>query len=184
MAIDMDYDLDRWVYVPNVFPWESFADEEQWADAVARAFGGEGRTAAPAELVDWLRAYLVGAVRNNRSGTIRFVHLPHITAPHAIVDVYDLPRREDVALTDLTHENQGPAVREPDVVPFASETLGTGTKSTRWIRTAGDTIVRATNWVWRTPERDIVVLTAGSDLPLAEALDPVVDELARSIRLA
>ena len=99
MAIDMDYDLDRWVYVPNVFPWESFGDEEQWADAVARAFGGEGGTAAPAELVEWLRAYLIGAVRGNRSGTIRFVHLPNITAPHAIVDVYDMPRRDDVALT-------------------------------------------------------------------------------------
>ena len=173
MAIDMDYDLDRWVYVPNLFPWESFGDEEQWADAVARAFGGEGRTAAPAELVDWLRAYLVGAVRSNRSGTIRFVHLPNITAPHAIVDVYDMPHRDDVALVDLTHERQAPAAREPEVVPFDSEHL-----------TEADTIVRATNWVWRTVERDIVVMTASSDLPLAEALDPVVDELARTIRLA
>ena len=184
MAIDMDYDLDRWVYVPNVFPWESFADEEQWADAVARAFGGEGGTAAPAELVEWLRAYLIGAVRGNRSGTIRFVHLPNITAPHAIVDVYDMPRRDDVALIDLTHENQEPAVREAEVVPFDSEHLGAGVKSTRWVRTEADRIVRATNWVWRTAERDIVVLTASSDVTLAEALDPVVDELARTIRPA
>jgi len=184
MAIDMDYDLDRWVYVPNVFPWESFDDEEQWADAVARAFGGEGRRAAPAQLVDWLRAYLVGAVRSNRSGTIRFVHLPSIAAPHAIVDVYDMPRREDVPLTDLTHENQGPAIRDAEVVPFESENLGAGVKSTRWVRAEADTIVRATNWVWRTAERDIVVLTATSDMPLAEALDPVIDELARTIRLA
>ncbi len=184
MAVEMDYDLDRWVYVPNVFPWESFGDEEQWADAVAHAFGGEGRTAAPAELVEWLRAYLIGAVRSNRSGTIRFAHLPHIAAPQAIVDVYELPRRDDVALKDLTHEDQGPRVRDPEVVPFDSEHLGAGVKSTRWVRTESEAIVRATNWVWRTPERDIVVLTAGSDLPLAEALDPVVDELARTIRLA
>ena len=69
-------------------------------------------------------------------------------------------------------------------MPFDSEHLGAGVKSTRWVRTEADRIVRATNWVWRTAERDIVVLTASSDLPLAEALDPVVDELARTIRPA
>ena len=95
-----------------------------------------------------------------------------------------MPHRDDVALVDLTHERQAPAVREPEVVPFDSEHLGAGIKSTRWVRTEADTIVRATNWVWRTVERDIVVMTASSDLPLAEALDPVVDELARTIRLA
>jgi hypothetical protein len=118
MAIDMDYDLDRWVYVPNLFP--GVVRRRGGGRMPSRAFGGEGRTAAPAELVDWLRAYLVGAVRSNRSGTIRFVHLPNITAPHAIVDVYDMPHRDDVALVDLTHEKQGPAVREPEVVPFDS----------------------------------------------------------------
>lgn len=112
------------------------------------------------------------------------MHLPNITAPHAIVDVYDMPRRDDVALIDLTHENQEPAVREAEVVPFDSEHLGAGVKSSRWVRTEADRIVRATNWVSRTAERDIVVLTASSDLPLAEALDPVVDELARTIRPA
>lgn len=72
---------------------------------------------------------------------------------------------------------------EPELAPIV-DALGTSIKSTRWVRTQADTIVRATNWVWRTPERDIVVTTGNSDMALAETLDPVIDELARTIRLA
>ena len=43
---------------------------------------------------------------------------------------------------------------------------------------------RQTNWVWRTAGRDIVVIAASGDLPLSEALDPLIDELARTISIA
>ena len=85
MALDIEYDLGRWLYVPALFPWESFADAESWADTVSKEYGGTGRHAAPSDLVAWLRDYLLGAVRSNRDGTIRFAHLPNITAPNAIV---------------------------------------------------------------------------------------------------
>lgn len=184
MALNIDYDLDRWLYAPARFPWESFRDEEHWADVVAKEFGGSGRRRAPKQRVSWLRDYLVGAVRSNHAGTIRFLHLPHIDAPLSIVDVYDMPTHPDRPLSDLTHEDQGPAIRLPELVPFESPHLGTGIKSTRWVTNDAGTIIRATNWVWRTGGRDIVVLTGTNDLPLAEALDPVIDELARSISIA
>lgn len=184
MALDIEYDLDRWLYVPARFPWESFTDETAWADAVSGGYGGTGPRAAPEELVAWLRDYLLGAVRSNRDGTIRFAHLPSITAPNAIVDVYDLPHDPAQPLSALTHEDQGPAIRPAEVVPFASDRLGAGVKSIRWVRLEGGSIMRATNWVWRTGGRDIVVLTASADIPLSEALDPFVDELARAIRIA
>lgn len=81
MALDIEYDLGRWLYVPALFPWESFADAESWADTVSKEYGGTGRHAAPSDLVAWLRDYLLGAVRSNRDGTIRFAHLPNITGP-------------------------------------------------------------------------------------------------------
>ena len=175
MALDIEYDLDRWVHVPGDFPWEAFDDEVAWADVVSRAYGGTGERAAPDDLVAWLRDYLVGAVRSTRSGAIRFAHLPHITAPNAIVDVYDLPHDPDQPLQALTHEDQGPAIRPAEVVPFPSDRLGDGVKATRWVRLEDGSVMRATNWVWR---------TGGRDLPLGEALDPVIDELARSISIA
>jgi len=27
VALDIEYDLDRWLHVPGAFPWESFDDE-------------------------------------------------------------------------------------------------------------------------------------------------------------
>jgi hypothetical protein len=183
MTVYIDYDVERWLYVPNAFPWESFRDEEQWASTVAKEFGRGGLRRPPKQLLAWLHDYLLGAVRSNHAGTIRFAHIPNLQAPNTIVDVYDLPTNPDVPLADLTHENQSPAVRPPEVVPFLSPHLGEGVKSTRWIAGDDDSLIRATNWVWRTAERDIVVLTGMSDTALAEAFDPVLDEFARAVRL-
>lgn len=184
MALDIEYDLGRWLYVPALFPWESFADAESWADTVSKEYGGTGRHAAPSDLVAWLRDYLLGAVRSNRDGTIRFAHLPNITAPNAIVDVYDLPHDLARPLSALTHENQGPAIRDAEVTAFPSDRLGDGVKAIRWVRLEDGSIMRATNWVWRTAGRDIVVIAASGDLPLSEALDPLIDEFARTISIA
>ena len=87
-------------------------------------------------------------------------------------------------LSALTHENQGPAIRDAEVTTFPSDRLGDGVKAIRWVRLEDGSIMRATNWVWRTAGRDIVVIAASGDLPLSEALDPLIDELARTISIA
>lgn len=182
MSLTIDYDTDRWLYIPNAFPWESFADEEQWADAVSAAFA-DGPRPAPDAVAGWLRDYLIGAVRGNAGGAIRFAHLPSVDAPTAIVDVYVAPTDPEVALAELTQQDAGPAVRPADVAPFSTAHLGEGVKATRFVTIERGGIVRATHWVWRTSGRDIVMLTGSTDLALADALDPVLDDLARAIRL-
>ena len=183
MTLFIDSDTDRWLYVPNAFPWESFADDEQWADAVSRAFA-EGPTPAPEGLSSWLRAYLLGAVRGNVAGAIRFAHLPTIDAPTTIVDVHDMETDPALSLSDLTQQDAPRAIRPAEVEPFISQGLGEGVKATRHVADERDAVVRGTHWVWRTEGRDIVMLTGTADLAMAEALDPLLDELARSIRLA
>ncbi|HEX5857518.1 MAG TPA: hypothetical protein VFY91_05355 [Microbacterium sp.] len=183
MSLSIDFDADRWLFVPNAFPWESFADDEQWADAVSRAFA-EGPTPAPEALGSWLRAYLLGAARSNAAGAIRFAHLPTIDSPTAIVDIHDMVTDPGLSLADLTQQDAPRAVRPADVVPFASENLGDGVKATRYVANDREAVVRGTHWVWRTQGRDIVMLTGTADLAVAEALDPLLDELARAIRLA
>ena len=132
MSLFIDYDADRWLYVPNAFPWESFADDEQWADAVSRAFA-EGPTPAPEGLSSWLRAYLLGAVRGNVAGAIRFAHLPTIDAPTTIVDVHDMETDPALSLSDLTQQDAPRAIRPAEVEPFASQGLGEGVKATRYV---------------------------------------------------
>jgi hypothetical protein len=69
-------------------------------------------------------------------------------------------------------------------VPFPSDTLGEGVKATRYVANDREAVVRGTHWVWRTRGRDIVMLTGTADLAVAEELDPLLDQLARSISLA
>lgn len=184
MAMYVDYDADRWLYVPNAFPWSDFADEEQWAAAVAEAFDrGPRRRRPPADLLDWLRAYLTGAVRNNTGGAVRLLHLPTITSPTMIVDIYETPPDPALSLEDLTRQNEQPLTRPADVEPFDSPHLGPGVKATRMVIHGAGSIIWATNWVWRLDDRDIVMLTGTTDLPVAEAMVPILDTLARSIRL-
>jgi hypothetical protein len=183
MSVYIDYDTDRWLYVPNAFPWESFADDEEWADAVSRAFA-EGPTPAPEELTSWLRSYLLGAVRGNASGAIRFAHLPTIDAPTTIVDVHDMETDPALPLAELTQQDAPRAIRPAEVAPFSSENLGEGVKATRYVANDRDAVVRGTHWVWRTRGRDIVMLTGSADLAVAEELEPLLDALARSISLA
>ncbi|HWI30864.1 MAG TPA: hypothetical protein VNT50_05200 [Microbacterium sp.] len=69
-------------------------------------------------------------------------------------------------------------------MPFASENLGEGVKATRYVTNEHDAVVRGTHWVWRTRGRDIVMRTGTAHLAVAEALDPLLEVLARAIRLA
>lgn len=184
MPLNIDYDLDRWLYIPNRFPWESFANEESWADTIAKEYRRVAVRKPPRELIQWFRDYLVGAVRSNQDGTIRFLHLANLGDVPALLDVYDLPTHPDRPMSELTHENQGPAIKPAELEPFESPHLGMGIKSTRWVTNDRGTVIRATNWVWRTQGRDIVVLTGSSNLPVAETLQPFMDEFARAVSIA
>jgi hypothetical protein len=185
MALYVDYDQTRWIYVPNAFPWSDFADEEAWAAAVADVFDrGPRRKRPPRELLDWLRAYLTGAVRGNTGGAVRFVHLPTLESPTLVVDVYDTPADASLTVADLTRQDEPGLRGAAQVDAFTSPHLGAGTKAVRILEGDGGSLIRATTWVWRTPELDVVMLTGTTDLPVGEAMDPILDDLARSIRLA
>lgn len=185
MSLYIDYDTDRWLFVPNAFPWRDFSDAERWATAVADAFarGSAESSHPPAELLEWLHAYLLGAVRNNTGGAIRYLHLPTLDAPTMIVDVYEGDTDEQTPITMLAGQRATDALRPAEVSSFTSPHLGEGTKSVRMVAQDGGALLRATNWVWRTRGHDIVVLTGTTDLPVGEAMDPVLDDFARSIRL-
>lgn len=180
----IDYDAHRWLFVPNEFPWNEYDDAQAWADAVVDVFTRGPRRKRPRpELLDWLRAYLPGAVHNNTSGAARFLHLPTLQAPLMMVDIGESPTDESYAYSDLTGQDDPDQMSAPDVSTFISPHLGDGVKAMRMVTGSSGTITRATNWVWRTDGRDIVMLTGTTDLAVGEAMDPVLDDLARSIRL-
>ncbi len=184
MGLYVDYDADRWLFVPHTFPWSDFADEEQWADAVVDLFGGgPERTRPPAEMLDWLRAYLTGAARSNATGAVRLLHLPTLESPTLIVDIHEGPTDPAMPLDQLTGQNDERLTRPAEVAAFDSPHLGQGVRATRLRAHDDGSVIWATNWVWRRDGRDIVMLTGTTDLPVAEAMAPILDTLARSIRL-
>lgn len=179
MTIRVDADPARWMYVPARFPWQGYAGVEEWSDALMSAldelhhYGSDQR--------ELIRAYAEGLSRSIDTGEHRYAYLtqPHVET--AIASFYEWPHL-DVPGEELQGATDRAAVRPAVTEPFESEALGAGTVTVRYVAKEPNGVVGAVaHWVWRHPDRDVIMIVGDADLPRFMRLRPLFDELARAI---
>ncbi|WP_454141023.1 hypothetical protein [Microbacterium lacticum] len=144
-----------------------------------------GRSRRPARLRqrELIRAYAEGLSRSIDTGEHRYAYLtqPHVET--AIASFYEWPHL-DVDDAELQGARDVRAVRPAVTEPFHSAALGDGTLTLRHVADAtSGTVSAVAHWVWRMPDRDIIMIVGDSDLPRFLRLRPLYDDLARVIDL-
>lgn len=184
MTIRVDLDTDRWVYVPERFPWNGYETPEAWVGTVAglaaEAFEyTAGEHAGLARTLALLLRYPRMA-----EGVHRFVMLGTADKTFAMVQVTDTPTDPELDDDLLLGLPEPRATREPDVVDVEGA-LGRGRRAVRYVAepALGGDIVVSVNWAWRTEGRDVVVTYGSTNLVELDSLLPLLDEFAGSIGL-
>lgn len=182
MTIRIDFDTDRWVYVPERFPWNGHETPEAWVGTVAR-LASEAFAYTAAEHANLVRT-LGMLLRYPRmaEGVHRFVMLGTADKTFAMAQVTDTPTDPELDDDTLLGLPEPRATREPDVVDFDGA-IGRGRRSVRYVAepALGGDIVVSVNWAWRAEGRDVVVTFGSTNLVELDSLLPVLDEFAASI---
>lgn len=184
MTIKVDLDTDRWVYVPEGFPWNGYETPEQWSRTVARlAAEGFGYDAEERGVLERYLERLLAYPRMTE-GVHRFALLGTPDKALELVQVVDAPTDESMPEDQLLGLPEPAATREPEVTEVVGG-LGPGRRAIRYTRAdeLGGDIVASVNWAWRTGGSDVVVMYGTQNLVQLDDLLPVLDEFAASIRL-
>ena len=184
MTIRVDFNTDRWIYVPETFPWNGYQTSEEWVDAVAR-HASEAFEYTAGEHTKLVRALgMLLQYPRMAEPMHRFVMTGAADKTFAMVQVTDTPTDpglDDEALLGLPEPR---ATRAPDVVEFDGG-IGGGRRSVRHVAEpalGGDTVV-SVNWAWRADGRDVVVMFGSTNLVELDSLLPALDEFAASISI-
>ena len=176
MTIRIDFDTDRWVYVPERFPWNGHETPEEWVGTVAQ-LASEAFEYTAGEHTNLVRA-LSMLLRYPRMAEAvhRFVMLGTADKTFAMVQVTDTPTDPELDDEMLLGLPEPRATREPDVTDFDGA-IGHGHRSIRYVAepALGGDIVVSVNWAWRADGRDVVVTFGSTNLVELESLLPVLD---------
>ncbi|AEG45554.1 hypothetical protein [Isoptericola variabilis] len=185
MTVKVDIDTDRWVYVPEAFPWNGYESPEHWSRTVARLAAEAFEYDAEERGV--LERYLMQLLAYPRltEGVHRFALLGTPDKTLELVQVVEAPTRDDVPADSLLGLPEPDATREPEITEISGG-LGAGRRAIRHTRAEGlgGDIVASVNWAWRTDGSDVVVMYGTQNLVQLDRLLPVLDAFAASISLA
>lgn len=192
MSLMIDWDRERWLYLPEAFPWHVYADEDAWIDVITEAFRRAGWTAQEAA---WLGDYLRGLRANNTTGALRFAWLVDPRTVLASIDVFDLPADPGQSLAELTGSGGTDAdLRPPLVTEVTASRLGSGHRVERSLRVprpgheslgpVTEDVMLMVTWAFRSPRADVVVTTTHSDPLALVALVPEVEAFLDTVALA
>lgn len=180
MTLQVNADPSRWMYVPSRFPWQGYEQLEQWSAALVSTLTElHGYDTDQQSL---FLAYAEGLSRSIDTGEHRYAYLtqPHVEV--AIASFYEWHRldADDDELLGVRDER---AVRPAHVDSFQSDALGVGAVSVRHVADPAGTVSAVGHWLWRLPDRDIIMIVGDADIPRFLRLRPVYDELARAISI-
>ncbi|WP_166851402.1 hypothetical protein [Isoptericola sp. BMS4] len=185
MTLRVDFDTDRWVYVPRDFPWNGYETADEWVATVSRlaseAFEyGEDATD---QLEHFLRQLL--AYPRMTPDIHRFALLGAPDGSLEMVQVLETPTDGDTDMDRLLGLPDPAMTRDPEITSVTGG-LGEGRRAVRHTRAddLGGDIVVSVNWAWRTGGSDVVVMYGTSNLVLLDTVLPVLDQFAASISLA
>lgn len=189
MSLHIDWDRERWLYVPTTFPWHVYPDENAWAETIAGAFGRAGWSA---DETGWLADYLRGLRANNQAGAHRFAWLVDPRKLLASIDVFDLPHDPDATLHDIAGASGTDLdLREPLVTDVVGAGLGPGHRIERVLRSprpeheaigpVEDELVFMVFWVFRSAAADVVVTATHREPTVLAAVLPEIEQLVDTI---
>lgn len=184
MTIHVDFDTDRWVYVPEQFPWNGHETPEEWVATVAR-LASEAFEYTADEHTNLVRVLSMLLQYPRMAEAIhRFVMLGTADKTFAMVQVTDTPTDPELDDETLLGLPEPRATREPAVAGFDGS-IGGGRRSIRYVAepALGGDIVVSVNWAWRADGRDVVVTFGSTNLVELDSLLPVLDEFAASISI-
>lgn len=182
MTLQVDFDQDLWLYVPGAWPWEGFPAIEQWRDALAGALAEAYGYDAP--LREWVAATAEGLARGVEDDEHRFAYFSRPHEALGIASIYELARAEEATAEQMLGVHDPAAVREVQVVPFEDGRLGPGLSATRHVADETGAITVVAHWLWRLPDRDVLMIAGDPDLARFEMLREDYDTLARAIGTA
>lgn len=182
MSLQVDFDPDLWLYVPDAWPWEGFATLEQWRDTLADAL-----TAAhgydPA-MRQWVADTAEGLARGADEHEHRFAYFSRPHEALGIASIYEMPRIPEATEEQMLGVHDATAVRPVQITSFEGGRLGDGTTSTRHVADESGAITAITHWLWRLDDRDVLMIAGDPDIARFETLRDDYDALARAIGTA
>lgn len=180
-TIHVDFDQDRWLYLPESWPWDGFDSLDQWVATVCDLL-------RPAHQLDaatttWLGTSLRAIAAGRPDDESRFIYLAAPDRFLFFVSVLYNDSSDELTLEDLGAVNDPAATRTPETRALLSPQLGEGIRSMRHVDTGGPDhdLAAIVQYAWKRGGLDIVVVAADFNLVLLEELLPLVDELALSI---
>ena len=180
-TIKVDFDRDRWLYVPEFWPWQQFASVEDWAGTIARLV--QESAELDAERGEWLRASITSIHNDRPEGENRFIYLAEPDKFIFFVSVLHGPSRPAISVDTLAGIDDPAATRAPDVENLQSAALGRGIRAVRYVDAGAPNhdVAAIAQYAWRSQDMDVVVIAANYGIVLLNAMLPIVDEFALSI---
>jgi hypothetical protein len=180
-TIRVDFDQDRWLYLPESWPWDGFESLDHWVTTVCDLL-------APAHQLDaatttWLGTSLRAIAAGRPDDESRFIYLAAPDRFLFFVSVLYNASSDELTLEDLAAVHDPTATRRPDSRPFDSPQLGAGIRSMRYVDAGGPDhdLAAIVQYAWKSGGMDIIVIAADFNLALVDELLPLLDELALSI---
>jgi hypothetical protein len=189
--IEVDFDPAVWVEMPSEWTDDTWPDYRDWAWEAAKAVWADSGQAPGEYGIDQLAlAFVMLAEREDKAlSSLTYLHVPSPTdIPLPVgLKVFERAGEREAALRVMANADDPEAVEPPIVEEFATESLGTGLRTLRYLTLPEqpDTLVGALNYAWRVDEvdTDIRLWTSCPDLSrLIGAIDDI-DTLARGIRV-
>jgi len=176
-------DLDRWHWVPHVWPSGDFDEPHSWADAVSRGVAKRSRFAFLKRTA--LRDDLIQlSLSRDGTGTAWSVaYAPDLSRPARIVRITATDSRLGPyrSLESFLQLDQPGLDGAPEIEPFVSPHLGDGVVAVKRRRAADGTLTAVRSYGWRLQTAYVSIAYADYDLSLMARLQPELDVLARSL---
>ncbi|MGK9149411.1 hypothetical protein KXS11_17380 [Plantibacter flavus] len=178
-----EIDLDRWEWIPHVWPYHGHPDPRSWADAVSRRVAKRSRLAFMKRGA--LRDDLVELSRSRDGvGTAWSVaYVPDLSRPARVIRITATDSRLGpyASLESFLQLDQPGLDGAPEIEPFTSPHLGPGVVAVKRRRGADGTLAAVRSYGWTLQTAYVSIAYADYDLALMAKLQPELDALARAL---
>ncbi|WP_129590474.1 hypothetical protein [Cryobacterium aureum] len=182
-TIRVDFDRDLWLYVPEEWPWNQFADLDDWAGTITRLLTDAYSLDQPT--ARWIDESLHSIATDRPETESRFVYLANPAEFVFFVSVLYPTSSPELTLDDLAAVHDPAATSAVMVTTFLSDLLGDGVRSIRYadVGEPDHDIAAIAQYAWQKNGLDVVMIAANFNIALLTELLPIVDDLARSISI-
>jgi hypothetical protein len=180
-TIHLDFDRDIWLYVPEAWPFNDFANVDEWSSTIGRLFA-ESAGVDP-KVGEALAATVRTIALETPEEESRFVYMGDAFNFIFFVSIIQLETDKSISLEDLASVDDDAVTRPVELTTMRSRGMGKGLRSVRYVDSgdADHSIALIAQYAWRAKGLDVVMIASSFDVVTLDVLLPVVDELALSV---